>query len=91
MFKQVQSDIGMMMLGNEALYVENDPSAQTKLGYVQQVMQSNPKAQSAAQQDPNFQQLLQKYVQNLQFSATQQKNKQVGRIGVEPMQQNAAA
>lgn len=91
MFKQVQSDIGMMMLGNEALYTENDPAAQTKLEYVQQVMQSNPKAQSAAQQDQNFQQLLQKYVKNLQFSMTQQKNKQVGRIGVEPMQQQPAA
>jgi hypothetical protein len=91
MFKQVQSDVGMMMLGNEALYVENDPAAQTKLGYVQQVMQSNPKAQAAAQQDQNFQQLLQKYVQNLQFSVQQQQNKQVGRIGVEPMQQQPAA
>jgi hypothetical protein len=84
MFKAVQSDIGLMMLGNEALYVENDPTAQTKLQYVQQVMQSNPKAQAAAQQDPNFQQLLQKYVQNLQFSVSQQQNKQVGRIGVSP-------
>lgn len=86
MFKQVQSDIGMMMLGNEALYVENDPTAQTKLQYVQQIMQANPKAQAASQQDPNFQQLLQKYVQNLQFSVTQQQNSQVGRIGVSPSQ-----
>ena len=91
MFKQVQSDIGLMMLGNEALYTENDPASATKLQYVQQIMQQNQKASAAAQQDQNFQQLLQKYVQNLQFSETQKKNQQIGRIGVEPMQQQPAA
>lgn len=92
MFRQVQSDIGLMMLGNEALYVENDPTAGTKLQYVQQIMQANAKAQAAAKGDPNFQQLLQKYVQNLQMSQVQQQNKQVGRIGVSPAspQPNAA-
>ena len=87
MFRQVQSDIGMMMLGNEALYTENDPAAETKLQYAQQVMQSNQKAAQAAQGDPNFQQLFENYVKNLQMSSMQQKNAQVGRIGVTPVQQ----
>ena len=84
MFKDVQTDIGMMMLGNEALYVENDPAAGSKLQYAQQVLQSNPKAQQASKTDQQFQQLLQKYMKNLQFSMQQQQNKQVGKIGVTP-------
>ena len=86
MYKDVQSDIGMMLLGNEALYQENDPAAQTKLQYAQQVLQSNPKAQSALQQDQNFQALFENYVKSLQMSIMQQQNAQIGRIGVNPMQ-----
>jgi hypothetical protein len=90
MFKDVQSDIGMMLLGNEALYQENDPTAQTKMQYAQQIIQANPKAQAALQQDPNFQQLFQKYVQNLQMSVMQQQNAVIGRIGVTPASQQPA-
>jgi hypothetical protein len=74
----------MMLLGNEALYQENDPAAQTKLQYAQQVLQSNPKAQAALQQDPNFQQLFEKYVKSMQMSVMQQQNAVIGRIGVTP-------
>lgn len=84
MFKQVQSDIGLMMLGNEAIYTENDPAAGTKLQYAQQIVQSNPKAKQLMTADQQFQQLMQKYVQNLQMSASQQQNKMIGRIGVTP-------
>jgi hypothetical protein len=87
MYKDVQSDIALMLLGNEAIYQENDPTAQTKLQYAQQIMQANPKAQSALQQDENFQALFQNYVKSLQMSVMQQQNAQVGRIGVTPMQQ----
>jgi hypothetical protein len=87
MFKDVQSDIGNMLLGNEALYQENDPAAQTKLQYTQQVMQSNPKAQAALQQDENFKALFENYVKSLQMSVMQQQNAQVGRIGVTPVSQ----
>lgn len=87
MFKDVQTDIGMMLLGNEALYQENDPAAQTKMQFAQQVMQSNPKAQQALQSDPNFQALFENYVKNLQMSIMQQQNAQIGRLGVTPMQQ----
>jgi hypothetical protein len=87
MYKDVQTDIGMMMLGNEALYQENDPTAQSKLQYAQQVMQQNVIAQKALQADPNFQALFQNYVKSLQMSVMQQQNAQVGRIGVSPIQQ----
>ena len=87
MFKDVQTDIGMMLLGNEALYQENDPAAQTKMQFAQQVMQNNPKAQQALQADQNFQALFQNYVKNLQMSVMQQQNAQIGRLGVTPMQQ----
>jgi hypothetical protein len=90
MFKGVQSDIGNMLLGNEALYQENDPAAQTKLQYAQQVMQSNPKAQAALQQDENFRALFENYVKSLQMSVMQQQNAQVGRIGVTPVSQQQA-
>ena len=86
MFRQVQSDIGLMMLGNEALYTENDPTAAMKLQYTEQIIKANPKAQQAAQGDPQFKQLLENYVKNLQMSQSQQQNKQIGRIGVTPVQ-----
>lgn len=93
LYKDVQTEIGMMMLGNEASYVENDPTAPTKLQYLQDIMTKNLKAQQASQSDPMFQALLQNYVKNLQMSVMQQQNKQVGRIGVTPvsdkMQQEA--
>lgn len=85
MYRDVQTDIGMMMLGNEANYVENDPTAQTKMQYLQDIMSKNPKAQQAAQTDQIFQMLIQNYQKNLQMSVMQQQNKQIGRIGVSPM------
>lgn len=85
LYKDVQTDIGMMMLGNEANYVENDPTASTKMQYLQQIMQKNPKAQQASQTDQMFQMLLQNYMKNLQMSIMQEQNKQIGRIGVTPV------
>ena len=85
MYEQVQTDFAKMMLGMEANYVENDPTAKTKLQYAQDIMQKNPKAQQAAQQDPQFQALLQNYFQNLQMSVSQQDNKTIGRLGVTPV------
>ena len=90
LYKDIQSDIGLMMLGNEANYVENDPSAATKLQYLQDIMQKNPKAQQQMQQDPHFRALLDNYVKNLQMSVSQQQNKQIGRTGVTPIAQQAA-
>jgi hypothetical protein len=42
--KDVQSDVGNMFLGSEAIYgdASNDPAAQMKLQYAQQILQGNP-------------------------------------------------
>ena len=89
LYKDIQSDLGLMMLGNEANYVENDPSAPTKLQYLQDIMGKNPKAQQSMQSDPHFRSLLENYMKNLQMSVSQQQNKQIGRTGVTPVAEQA--
>ena len=91
LYKEIQSDIGLMMLGNEANYVENDPSAGTKLQYLQDVISKNPKAQQSMQSDQHFRALLDNYVKNLQMSVSQQQNKQIGRTGVTPVSEQASS
>jgi hypothetical protein len=91
LYKDIQSDIGLMMLGNEAQYVENDPTAQTKLQYLQDIMGKNPKAKQQMQGDQHFRALVDNYVKNLQMSVSQQQNKQIGRTGVTPVGQQAAS
>ena len=85
MYSEVQTDLAKMMAGMEAQYVENDPSAQSKLQFVQDIIQKNPKVQQAAQVDQQFQMLFQNYMKNLQMSVQQQQNKSIGRIGVTPV------
>lgn len=84
LYKDVTNDIALMMLGNEAMYVENDPQASSKLQFAQDILAKNPKAQQAAQGDRIFQILLENYMKQLQFSVEQEKNKQIGRVGVSP-------
>ncbi len=84
LYKDVTNDIALMMLGNEAQYVENDPQASSKLQFAQDILAKNPKAQQAAQGDRIFQILLENYMKQLQFSMEQEKNKQIGRVGVSP-------
>ncbi len=83
MFDRVKSDVAMMFVGQEADYVEMDPAAKAKLSYLQQVIQANPLYQRGLAAGGRFGDLLQKYIENLQFSLTQEQNKQVGRIGVQ--------
>jgi len=90
MYADVQTDIAKMMAGMEPQYVENDPAAQSKLQFVQDIIQKNPKAQAAAQQDEQFQMLFQNYTKNLQMSISQQQNKSIGRIGVTPVSDKMA-
>lgn len=85
MYRQVQSDIGLMMLGSEALYTENDPAAKAKMQMVQDVMSKNPKAQASLQQDPLFQALFTNYTKNLEMSIMQSQNASIGRMGVAPI------
>lgn len=89
LYKDIQSDIGLMMLGNEAQYVENDPAASSKLQYMQDIMSKNPKAQQMMQQDPHFRALMENSIKNLQMSVSQQRNKQIGRTGVTPVAEQA--
>ena len=92
LFKKIHDDVLGMAAGNEAQYADasNDPAAPTKMQYFQQIVQANPKYQQALspQGDGLFQQLMKKYAENLQQGEVQQQNKQVGRIGVRPMNQN---
>ena len=90
MYADVQTDIAKMMAGMEPQYVENDPAAQSKLQFVQDIIQKNPKAQAAAQEDQQFQMLFQNYTKNLQMSIQQQQNKSIGRIGVTPVSDQMA-
>ena len=91
MYSDVQTDIAKMMAGMEPQYVENDPAAQSKMQFVQDIVQKNPKVQAAAQQDQQFQMLFQNYTKNLQMSVSQQQNKSIGRIGVTPVSDKMAA
>lgn len=85
-YDEVKNEVGGMMLGNEATYREQDPAAQTRMQYLQEILQRNPKAQSAMQGDEQFAALLQNYQQNLQMSISQQENASIGRIGVKQVQ-----
>lgn len=90
LYNDVQTDIAKMMAGMEVQYVENDPTAGAKLQYLQDILQKNPKAQQLAQSDPQFQALMQNYIQNLQMSVQQQQNKTIGRLGVTPVSDKMA-
>jgi len=87
MYNDVKRDIAQMLLGFEASYMDasNDPAAGTKLQMAQQVSESNPKVGEAMQGDEMFQQLMQRYMENLNMGVMQQQNKQIGRIGTKPM------
>jgi len=41
-FKDVRGEVGLMYQGQEADYVENDPTAQMKLEFLQQIVNGNP-------------------------------------------------
>jgi len=84
MFDETNDEIGLMALGNPPKLRENDPTAQARLNFAQQILQANPKYQQQVQQDQLFQANLQKYIENLQFSVQQQQNAVTGRLGVEP-------
>jgi hypothetical protein len=90
LYNDVQTDIAKMMAGMEVQYVENDPTAGSKLQYLQDIIQKNQKAQQMAQGDQQFQALIQNYVQNLQMSVQQQQNKTIGRLGVTPVSDKMA-
>jgi len=85
MYNEVKSEMGGMMLGFEPNYTENDPTAGTKLKYAKELGEKNPKVKEAAEKDQLFGQLIQNYIQNLEMSVTQEQNKTIGKIGVQPV------
>jgi hypothetical protein len=96
-FKDVSQEVLMMSAGNEADQVENDPTAGMKLKFLDTIINGNPKYQAKLGMielpdvpvDPRFAELLTKYQENLQMSVTQDRNKEIGRTGVEPNEQEA--
>jgi len=87
-YQEVMGDIIAMAQGNAVPPKQNDPAAQTKLQFANQIIQSNPKYQEALQNnaDERFVQLMQGYLQNLQFLVQQEQNAITGRTGVAPQQ-----
>lgn len=83
MYREVNNQVAMMALGNEAEYTENDPAAAMKMQFMRDIVRRNPKYQQLLQQDERFRTLLVNYEKNLQQSVVQQQNKMVGRLGVE--------
>lgn len=80
----VRMDVVGMFQGNEPRYVENDPTAETKLKNLEQIVAGNPIYQTALQEGGRFKELIEKYFKNLKHSVDQEDNKQNGRIGVKP-------
>jgi len=85
---KVKLDLAQMFLGNEADYIEMDPTAKMQLQYGRELFQNNPNYQAAIAKDQRFSELIQKWEQNLMQSVKQENNKMVGRIGVQPMEQS---
>ncbi len=88
-FHQVRDEVAQVMLGNEAQYTENDPTAKMKMQFLKQIVTNNPDYMSqlhpqSPQHNPRKAELLQRYQKNLAQSAVQQDNKTVGRLGVQP-------
>lgn len=96
-FNEVRQQIALMERGNMPDLVENDPTAQTKLDFAQQIIYGDGNGQggnpiyvqalnpeSGDKFNPVFAQRLQVWTQNLQQSITQEKNKTIGRLGVDP-------
>lgn len=85
MFEETNADVLSMSAGNPPKLRENDPAAQTRLMFTEQIMKSNPKYMEAITKgDEVFKNNLESYVQNLQFSVQQQQNAMTGRLGVDP-------
>lgn len=84
LFDETNDDISLMALGNPPKLRENDPAAQARLAFAQQIVQANPKYQQGLTQDPIFKQNMEQYAKNLQFSVQQQQNAVTGRLGVDP-------
>jgi hypothetical protein len=88
-FQETMNAFMEMFQGNEPKLLELDPAAQMRLQAAQQIVQNNPKYQSAlgmaegGQVDPVFQELVQRWTQSAEQSVAQQNNAHTGRVGAE--------
>lgn len=85
LFDQVSADFASMALGNPPRLVEEDPTAPVQLQFAQQIMQANQKYQQALREEPTFKKFVETWIQNRQQSVAQERNKTVGRLGVNPV------
>lgn len=80
---RVEDDWIRMYAGMEPrLTPDDNPTAGAELQIANQMIQANQKMQQAFQQDPDFQQKAQKWIENRQFNVQQTENKKTGRTGV---------
>ncbi len=83
-FDDVMAQVALMYQGNVPKLVENDPAAEAKLKYLQQIVQGNPEYKKKLQEGGRFMELMQAYEQSLMFSYEQNgPNKEIGRVGVD--------
>ena len=90
LFSEVRNQVALMYQGNAPDFVENDPTAQAKLKFTQDVIAANPvyqkglDPQAVEEFKPVFAARMQQWQENLQQSLKQEKNKTIGRLGVDP-------
>jgi hypothetical protein len=84
-YNEQRDTVAQMYLGNEAVYQDRDPAAAMRLQMTQNIVSQNPNYQQAFLAEGRAKELMEKYLQHLQFQLQQQQNAQIGRIGVEPM------
>jgi len=92
-YRDMVQQVGLMALGQEGEYTENDPTAPMKLQFLQTILQGNPKylaklgkiQYQGEQPDERFVELVTNFEKNLLQSKMQEENKTVGRIGVKPV------
>ena len=90
LFNDTRDQVSLIMQGNMPDMVENDPTAAKQLEYAQQIIfgngegkGGNPIYQQVLQQNQTVQERFQAWVQNREQSVKQEKNKQIGRDGVD--------
>jgi hypothetical protein len=88
MYRKVQSDIGLMAQGIEPVYDQGvNPSAQSELQFMQEIISKSTKLKEQFGTDPEFAKLVDNYAKNKEQSVAQQENKAIGRSGVKQVQQ----
>lgn len=83
MYNEVQGQVMSMLLGNDPILTEMDPSAQTKVRILEQIIAQNDLYQNALRQDGGFSERMNKYLENLNFSIAQRQNAATGKYGTQ--------